>query len=275
MNIVEDVRKLNLPQGEYLVLGSGILGALGIREIGDIDLLVSPSVFDKLRAEGWAYDEIEIEGQTREHLSRGEVEVYRDFWYGSNHPDPATLIADPQIIDSIPFLSLQKLAEIKKILARPKDLRDIELIDTYRLKKSWAGGFLYNRKDGTILLHHRDANTKINPDKWAFFGGLNEGSETFVECFVRELREEIGLSIRPEQAILLREYLNTDMGTYRVIFYVESDISASELVLGEGAGFEWVPIEKAFSYDLTEKTQDDLRYFVKMTGVGIELRLAK
>ena len=140
-------------------------------------------------------------------------------------------------------------------------------------EKFWAGGFLYNRKNGTILLHHRDANTKINPDKWAFFGGLNEGPETFVECFVRELREEIGLSIRPEQVIPLREYLNTDVGTYRVIFYVESGISASELVLGEGAGFEWVSIEKILGYNLTEKTRNDLRYFVKMMGTGIELKV--
>lgn len=136
MNIIEEVRKLDLPQGEYLVLGSGILGALGIREIGDIDLLVSSRVFDDLRARGWTYDEIEIEGQVREHLAHGDVEVYRDFWYGGNHPDPATLIADPHMIDDIPFLSLQKLAEIKKILARPKDIRDIELIEEYLKAKS-------------------------------------------------------------------------------------------------------------------------------------------
>ena len=136
MNVVEEVKKLNLPAGEYLVLGSGILGVLGIREIGDIDLLVSPRVFDKLRAAGWTYDEIEIEGQMREHLSRGETEVYRDFWYGGHHPDPASLIAEPEIINSIPFLPLQKLAEIKRILARPKDLRDIELIEAYQNLKS-------------------------------------------------------------------------------------------------------------------------------------------
>ena len=135
MNVIEEVRKLNLPAGEYLVLGSGILGALGIREVEDIDLLVSPRVFEMLRAKGWAYDEIEIEGKTREHLARGSVEVYRDFWYGGNHPDPATLIADPYMMDGIPFLSLQKLSEIKRILARPKDLRDIELIETYLSKE--------------------------------------------------------------------------------------------------------------------------------------------
>ncbi len=142
-------------------------------------------------------------------------------------------------------------------------------------EKFWAGGFLYNRKDGTILLHHRDMNTKINPDKWAFFGGLNEGSETFVQCFMRELREEIGLSIMSKQAILLREYLNTDMGTYRVIFYVESDISKDELTLGEGAGFDWIPLSEVPDYDLTDKTRDDLQFFQEMMGAGIEPNLER
>ncbi|MBU6214564.1 zinc ABC transporter substrate-binding protein [Patescibacteria group bacterium] len=132
MNVSEKVRELNLPDGEYLVFGSGILGALGIREIGDIDLIVSPRVFDELRVAGWTFEKIEIEGRIRERLSRGEVEVYRDFWYGGHHPDPAALIADSQMIDGIPFLPLEKLVEIKRILARPKDFRDIELIAEYQ-----------------------------------------------------------------------------------------------------------------------------------------------
>lgn len=136
MNVIEEVRKLDLPPREYLVLGSGILGALGIREIGDIDLLVTSQVFDKLRDAGWTYDEIEIEGKIREHLSKGDVEVYRDFWYGGNHSAPGELIASPQVIDGIPFLPIHKLAEIKRVLARPKDLRDLELIDSYLQNKS-------------------------------------------------------------------------------------------------------------------------------------------
>lgn len=128
-------------------------------------------------------------------------------------------------------------------------------------KKFWAGGFLYNQKNGSVLLHHRDRETKFNPDKWAFFGGLNEGSETFVECFVRELREEIGLSIDPKEAFFLREYLNTDFDTYRTVFYAERDDAVDTLTLWEGAGFEWVPISNVFDYDLTENVRDDLRYF--------------
>ncbi|SRR5258708_2971171 len=136
----------------------------------------------------------------------------------------------------------------------------------HKLEKFWAGGFLFDRKKRAVFLHKRDGNTRVNPNKWAFFGGLNEGSETFVECFVRELHEEIGLAIQPADAIPLREYLNTDLDTYRVVFYVESDIATDKLKLGEGAGFAWVPLAKISEYALTDKTRDDITYFV--SGVG-------
>ena len=134
MSVFKEVRKLELPPGEYIVLGSGILGALGIREIGDVDLLVSPQLFDELRAKGWAYDEVEIEGRTREHLANGNIEAYRDFWYGGHNPNPAELIANPQVIDGVPFLPLTRLLEIKKVMGREKDIRDVVLIEKYLVK---------------------------------------------------------------------------------------------------------------------------------------------
>ncbi len=63
MNLFEEVKRLDLPPGEYVVIGSGILGALGIRDIADVDLLVSPRVFEQLRERGWVYQEIDIDIQ--------------------------------------------------------------------------------------------------------------------------------------------------------------------------------------------------------------------
>jgi len=42
----------------------------------------------------------------------------------------------------------------------------------------YAGAFLYNPKDRTVLLHKRDMLTEANPGLWAFFGGLSEDQET-------------------------------------------------------------------------------------------------
>ncbi len=131
MNIFEETKKLNLITGEYIVLGSGILGALGIREIQDIDLLVTPKLFDELKQAGWKYDEVEMEGRMRERLTKDNAEAFKDFWYGEYTPDTMRMIREVDMIKNVPFLPLTKLVEIKKIWNRPKDIQDIQLIEKY------------------------------------------------------------------------------------------------------------------------------------------------
>ena len=127
----------------------------------------------------------------------------------------------------------------------------------------YAGGFLYNPKTRSVLLHLRDGNTKFNPNKWAFFGGLQEGDEKPTETFIREVQEELGISLQKDEVIPLRDYLNTVLQTYRYVFYAESDLEISQMTLGEGAGFDWVPIDRIREYDLTELTEKDLVYFIE------------
>jgi 8-oxo-dGTP pyrophosphatase MutT (NUDIX family) len=131
-----------------------------------------------------------------------------------------------------------------------------------RLAKFWAGGFLYSRRRASVFLHHRDNKTRNNPNKWAFFGGLNEGPETFRQCFAREMREETGLEIADEQILPVRDYLSANSNLYRAVFYVESDVEKHALTLGEGAGFDWVRLNELDRYDLVEDARDDLAYFV-------------
>ncbi len=127
----------------------------------------------------------------------------------------------------------------------------------------YAGGFLFNPKERMVLLHHRDDNTENYPNKWAFFGGSSEKNETPEQCFVRELKEEIGLGVQQADIHYMRDYFNDDMGRHRYVFYVVSDAPLAELTLGEGAGFEWVPLERVNEYDLTDKVKADLEFFVQ------------
>ena len=131
-----------------------------------------------------------------------------------------------------------------------------------RPSRFWAGGFLYNPATNSVFLHKRDGNTKINPNKWAFFGGLNEGSESAEGCYIRELEEEIGLRVTAENAHPLTEYMNEELKTYRIVFYSFSKADRKEFVLGEGAGFDWVSLTDISHFDLTEKTKLDLDYFI-------------
>lgn len=125
----------------------------------------------------------------------------------------------------------------------------------------FAGGFLYNPDTQEVLLHLRDGNTTINPHKWGIFGGTSEGDESPEECCVREWREELGIDIEVTKLIPLRTNLTTKSRTWRHIFYLESRLTKQQMTLGEGAGFDWIPMTVALNYDLTNSTREDLEYF--------------
>ena len=129
--------------------------------------------------------------------------------------------------------------------------------------KFWAGGFLYNPKKNSVLLHKRDTNAEVNPNKWAFFGGLNEKGEMPKATFRREFKEELNIDIKEEEIKPLCEYSNEEQRTYRYAFFAHSDLEKSEMQLGEGEGFDWIPLDKVFDYDLTEKTERDLKLFIR------------
>ena len=82
-------------------------------------------------------------------------------------------------------------------------------------KKLGVAGFLYNKKLNSVLLHLPDGNTKLNPHKWAFFGGLGENEEIPSEAFMRELHEEINLEVDPKEVIPLRSYSFAKLFKYR------------------------------------------------------------
>jgi 8-oxo-dGTP diphosphatase len=54
--------------------------------------------------------------------------------------------------------------------------------------------------EGRFLLQRRDNVVNIlYPGKIGLFGGHREGDETFLECVVREVREETSYLASPEQ----------------------------------------------------------------------------
>ncbi|MEX0651862.1 MAG: hypothetical protein WD509_00220 [Candidatus Paceibacterota bacterium] len=45
MNIFERVKRLNFPFGEYVVVGGGVMEAYGLRNAGDLDIVVGSALF--------------------------------------------------------------------------------------------------------------------------------------------------------------------------------------------------------------------------------------
>lgn len=125
MNILLELRKLALPESQFIVVGSGTLAMLGIiPETADIDLAVSPELYASLKKAGW--EEFD-EGQGKMVLRRDTFDV--GIGYGSWTLQ--ALLADALFMDGVAFISLDKLLQWKKASGRDKDLAHIQLIESY------------------------------------------------------------------------------------------------------------------------------------------------
>jgi hypothetical protein len=113
-----------------VVVGSGILNALGIRESRDIDLIVTDEIYTKFEAEGWEKD-----NWSDQVVLKHDVFDLGKSWYGKSIDE---LSPNAQYIDNIPYLSLEDVYKWKKSLGRDKDLHDLELIDEYKTRSNFV-----------------------------------------------------------------------------------------------------------------------------------------
>ena len=70
------------------------------------------------------------------------------------------------------------------------------------------------------------------------FGGPREGDESFLDCVVREVHEEISLYLAPEQFEFIGRYFGPDHvtpgGTRHCEVFVARDVPVDELTITEG-----------------------------------------
>ncbi|MDP3741369.1 MAG: hypothetical protein Q8R08_03540 [bacterium] len=103
----------------------------GLREANDIDLLVSPEVYEKLRRAGWQ----ELHKGPHDHPLVHDVFEAHDNWdFSSYSPMLNHLLGSAIVVDDIPFAALEEVRKWKVASARPKDLADIKLIDMNSMK---------------------------------------------------------------------------------------------------------------------------------------------
>jgi len=128
MNIIEKAKELNFPEGEYIIVGSGPLEALGIRHASDIDIAVTPKLLERLRATGDWEEEVKY-GKT--FLKKEKIDIIPQLSWDEYPTSTEEAIDSAMIIDGIYFMNLKELRKFKEALGREKDFADIALIDAY------------------------------------------------------------------------------------------------------------------------------------------------
>ncbi len=130
--VVAQIKQLQLPLGQYIVMGGATLAVRSIRETKDLDILVMPGLFEELKKQ-FPLDPVYEEKWHRQRLKAGELEFYPDFYYEKRNlfVDVVELIKDAEIIEGLPFQKLPHLMDAKLDTAREKDLHDVALIQDY------------------------------------------------------------------------------------------------------------------------------------------------
>ena len=134
--------------------------------------------------------------------------------------------------------------------------------------KYFAGGFLFHPPSGKLLLQWRGTTTPHDPDTWCFLGGWTKRSDRSpAATWCREMREEIGVTLDPKDAVPLRDYLPASSTFHRHVLYCawptlteEFSLPADEEDLG---AVHWLTVDEALALPnlLADGTREDLELF--------------
>jgi 8-oxo-dGTP diphosphatase len=109
-------------------------------------------------------------------------------------------------------------------ISRHREIAGAIILDTF-------GRFLLQQRDDVVGIVH--------PGKVGLFGGHREGDETYLECIVREIHEELSYFVPAKRFERLARLngvdIDVDGGTVRGDFFIARDIPADALVITEGS----------------------------------------
>lgn len=133
MNLQErlkDLKALQLPASDFMIVSSGALAIRGIREARDLDVIVTQSLWDELAKR---FPVVLVDGTERIEVDN-EIEILnpKDSAFGEKSPVPLdVLFKEADVFEGIRFNNLAHLKIIKQAMGRDKDIRDIQLINNY------------------------------------------------------------------------------------------------------------------------------------------------
>ncbi|PIZ95768.1 MAG: hypothetical protein COX80_03490 [Candidatus Magasanikbacteria bacterium CG_4_10_14_0_2_um_filter_33_14] len=121
--LLEELKKLNLPVEQYAIFGSGPMAIRSIRESSDLDIVVLDELWQKF------VSKYSTKEGNESIIQVGNIEICKDIlpWLD----DTEEMIKRSDIIEGLPFLTLEDTINFKTKLGREKDKKDIELIKEY------------------------------------------------------------------------------------------------------------------------------------------------
>ena len=118
MNIVEQIKELNFPIGQYVIIGSEYAGRTRHPSGERYSIAVTPELFKTLRASG-EWEEEERYGKI--FLKRSGLDINPELSWSDYPTTTEKAIASALVIDGVSFMNLEELKRFKTALGREKD----------------------------------------------------------------------------------------------------------------------------------------------------------
>lgn len=126
--ILENLRTLELPSGDWAIFASGPMCFHGLKEhCHDIDIVSRGAAWEKATTLGEV-----AQADMKDHVVRlfdETIEIF-DGWKPGDW-DINDLIDSADMIDGFPVVKLEHVLEWKKRMGRVKDIHDIPIIEAY------------------------------------------------------------------------------------------------------------------------------------------------
>ena len=108
---------------------------------------------------------------------------------------------------------------------------------------------------GQLLLQERDEHATIDPERWGLPGGHVDDGESFAAAARRELAEETGVRLGPDELRFWREYqvFHEAYGSWdrMQVFAARCSLTDADIVVGEGRRIVFVAPDRALDLPLT------------------------
>jgi 8-oxo-dGTP diphosphatase len=123
------------------------------------------------------------------------------------------------------------------------------------------------KRNGLIIILHRNISRSYNPGKWELPGGKVEVGQDINSATEREILEETGLLVKIISPLTFTETKIVDRGKYKGMLYLELVneahlISGSVIISNDHQAFKWVKPKKALNDDLSLEARKAITFFI-------------
>lgn len=133
------------------------------------------------------------------------------------------------------------------------------------MKKVIGIGVILQTLQNTYLFQERDNNTHLQPGRIAAFGGGIEHGENIYECALREMYEELKLTLDANQLESIGEFESHNESNMYIQMFLTKNVDSSKLTLQEGRRIRDLSLEEALQDEkVTDFTKEVLEFVQKM-----------